>query len=456
MAIYGAAMLALSPTARKTGEFFAARGRDGRDIGTGMLIGTVVISWIFAKSITNAANLAETYGFVGAVAYGGWYLSIPVAGVVLYRIRRSSGAQSVADFLRGKYGRAATGAFTIVILLRLFNEVWSNTAVVGSYFGVAGSLPYFASALVFSLITMTYSLRGGMRSSVITDALQLGFALFLLVFVLALIVPSSGSVALLTSGEWTLAGGVDLLLVALLQSFSYPFHDPVLTDRAFITSPKRMLRGYLIAGAIAFAFIVTFGLVGVHGHLAGIVAEQDAPLKVAAAFGVGTLAVMSVLMMVSAGSTLDSTLSAFSRIAAVDVANATHAPRAIRIGRWAMLIAIVLGSIPLFAGATIISATTVSGTMVLGLAPIFLLHAWRRPGPWAFHLSFWLGLAVGIAYAAQSLPSQIALGDGPYAGLLGANVYGTVLVFLGYAIGAWLDGRATRAAPTRDARSGPR
>ncbi|MCA9753260.1 MAG: hypothetical protein KC591_13795, partial [Gemmatimonadetes bacterium] len=417
--------------------------------------------WLFAKSITSSANLNASYGLGRAVAYAGWYLSIPVAGVVIWFLRRRHGATSLAGFLTEKHGRLATLAFLLVVLFRLMNEVWSNTAVVGAYFGAAGSAPYFVAALVFAALTLFYSLRGGLRSSIFTDAIQFGLGVFLLVFVLALVVPRAGARELLSTGEWTLRGGVDLLIVGLLQSFSYPFHDPVLTDRAFLTRPDRMLKGYLLAGLIAAAFIVLFGVTGMYARVAELPAGQDAPLRVANAFGLGTLGLMTVLMMVSAGSTLDSTLASFSRAVVVDVGGrSSDGPRdrggfgalsdwlgrldPVRTGRLAMLIAVLLGSFPLFAGTAIIKATTVSGTMVLGLAPVFLLFGWMRAGSAAFHLAFWPGVAVGVLVAIGAVPTSWSVGDGPYASLLGANLIGTGVVFAGYAVGAWVDGLATR------------
>ena len=454
MGIYGLVMWLVSPRARDAGQFFAGRSGAGRDVGMGLLVASVVISWIFAKSITNAANLGAKYGLVGAVAYAGWYLSIPVAGAVIYWIRTRTNARSLPEFLTQKYGAWATLAFMLVILFRLMNEVWSNTAVVGTYFGASGTGGYFAGALVFTALTLLYSLRGGLRSSILTDAIQFALGVFLLVFVIGLVVPSSGAVPLFQSGHWTLRGGVDLFLVALIQSFSYPFHDPVLTDRGFITNPRTMLRSYLLAGVIAAAFITLFGLVGVHGLLQGLESGQDAPIRVAQSFGVAVLAGMTVLMMVSAGSTLDSTLSSFSKAGVVDIgASATVLPGLARwigardsvvLGRWAMVAAVLLGSFPLFAGTAILKATTISGTMVLGLAPPFLLWMWRSAGGLAFHLGFWPGVAVGVLYAMGRIPSAIHIGDGPYDALLGANVVGTVLTFGGFAVGAVLEGAVSK------------
>ena len=455
MLLFGAVLWRISPRVTRADEFFGGRGSDGRDVRMGLLVASVVISWIFAKSITNSANLGRSFGLVGSVAYAGWYLSIPVAGAVIWWIRTRTEARSLPEFLTWRYGRAAGLAFLLVVLIRLMNEVWSNTAVVGTYFGASGTTSYLSAALVFTAITLAYSLRGGLRSSILTDLLQLGLGIFLLVFVLALLVPRSGAGPMLRSGEWTLVGGVDLLLVALVQSLSYPFHDPVLTDRAFLTRPRTMLRGYLLAGLAAATFIVLFGLVGVHAKLSGIAADQDAPIRVAEAFGIAVTAVMTVLMMASAGSTLDSTLSSFAKALVYDLggAGSPGADRAVStrvfrwiedhdsvtLGRWVMVGAVVLGSIPLFTGAAIIKATTVSGTMVLGLAPAFLLFAMPWAGRWAFHLGFWPGIAIGALHVLDRIPAAWAVGEGSYAGLLGANLVGTVLVFGGFALGAVLD-----------------
>jgi solute:Na+ symporter, SSS family len=461
MLAYGAIMMRAAPLARTIDEFYRGRSREGREIGKGVLVATVVISWIFAKSITNAANLGESFGFVGAVAYAGWYLSIPVAGVVIYLLRTRLGVESLGRFLELRHGRAAALSFLLVVLIRLLNEVWSNTAVVGAYFGASGTTAYFAGALSFTAITLAYGVRGGLRGSILTDLLQFGLGVFFLVLVLAILLPRTGMEPLVSSGHWTLAGGVDLLLVALIQSFSYPFHDPVLTDRAFITRPAVMLRAYVIAGLVAGAFIALFGLTGVYARVAGIAVGQDAPLRVAHAFGVAMTAAMTLLMMVSAGSTLDSTFSSVARAAAFDLGGGTtpaqrDAPPhsgAIRLGRWAMVGTAVLGSIPLFTGAAIIKATTVSGTMVLGLAPPFLLFAWRRARGLSFHMGFWPGVGVGLLHALNRIPAGWSIGTGPNAALLGANVVGTLACFGGFVLGAFVEplfgmGGAARSAAT--------
>lgn len=453
--IYGLLMYVISPQVRDFGGFFLGRDHKGSEVGTGLLVGSVVITWLFAKSITNAANLGASYGIVGAVAYAGWYFSIPVGGVVIYFLRTRLKISSLAEFITNKYGRAALLGFTVVIMVRLFNEIWSNTAVVGAYFGEAGSVPYYLSGLLFAFMTLAYCLRGGVRSSILTDAVQFGLGLGLLAVVLALIVPRTGVPALVQTGEWTLVGGVDLLFVALIQSLSYAFHDPVLTDRAFLNHPKKMLKGYLMAGAIAGVFIILFGLVGVYAKIEGIDVGQDAPLRVAQTFGMVATVVMSVLMMVSAGSTLDSTLSSFSKVVVTDLGGLTESGRShtlvdrlsawiervgpLKVGRYTMVLTVIVGSLPLFAGTEIIKATTISGTMVLGLAPIFIFFSWRHAGRWAFHLALWPGLLMGFWFAFGTIPEFLHIGEGKNAGLLGLNLWGSLLIFALFGLGTAID-----------------
>ena len=84
----------LSPYAKDVATFFKAQHR-GKQPSMVMLTGSLIISWIFAKSITNAANLGLEFGLVGGVAYAGYYLSFAVAGVIIYQLRTQGGYTSI-------------------------------------------------------------------------------------------------------------------------------------------------------------------------------------------------------------------------------------------------------------------------------------------------------------------------------------------------------------------------
>jgi SSS family solute:Na+ symporter len=338
-------------------------------------------------------------------------------------------------FLIQRYGRAAALAFGLAIFIRLYNEVWSNTAVVGAYYGKAGEWQFIAAALLFTAATLFYSIKGGLRSSIVTDVVQGLLFVLVLGVVLFLVLPEHGAGTLIASGEFRLAAGLDLVLVAALQVLSYPFHDPVLTDRGFITREKTMLRAMIVAGILGFICIFGFSLVGVHAKLEGLPSGDNMPGAVAGAFGALPYFLMTMIMIVAAGSTLDSTFSSVSKLVGQEVpllAGRQPGANALRIGVWTMIGIAVLGNLPMIAGTDILKATTVSGTMVMGLAPVFLLAPLVRHSPWSFHLAFWPGVALGILVAANALPQSWAIGTGKYALLLGANLYGLAICFAGF------------------------
>ncbi len=429
LVVYGIVMYWLSPRSLNPASFFRGADNQGRQVGQWSLMASIFISWIFAKSVTNAANLGEAYGVVGGLAYATYWFSIPIAGYVIYLIRTQTGARSLTHFLTSRYGRMASLGFSVAILIRLYNEVWSNTEVVGGYFGTPGHWSYYGAAILFTIFTLAYSLKGGLRSSIFTDVIQAVVFVVFIATVAFLILPQHSLGTVLETGRFRMDAGLDLLLVAGLQIFSYPFHDPVLTDRGFVSDEKHMLKSFVVAGLLGFVAVFVFSLVGVHARLEGIDATGNAPAAVGRALGVGALFIMTVVMMTSAGSTLDSTFTSLSKSLALDLPRLFGGNRtpSIRAGALVMILFAVLGNLPLFAGAAILKATTVSGTMVMGLAPVFLFYRFSRYSPWSFHLSFWSGVLLGLMMTVHAIPASWAIGNGHYALLLGVNAWGLLI-----------------------------
>ena len=93
-------------------------------------------------------------------------------------------------------------------------------------------------------------------------------------------------------------------------------------------------------------------------------------------------------MLTSGGSTINSAFASTAKWAAQDWQNRYTRPtdRDVVRGRIAMVLIAALGNVPRLAvylpgtaGPAIIAATTISGTMVTGLAPIFCCRSCGRP-----------------------------------------------------------------------------
>lgn len=425
-------LLLLSPFAKTTDQFFKAVHKK-KAPNTMVLMGSLIISWIFAKSITNAANLGLDFGIVGGVAYAGYYLSFAVAGLVIFKMRTKGGFKSIHHFLTSKFGKGAMVIFSILIAIRLFNEVWSNTMVIGSYFGEMGSSTYYWAIIVFTLLTLAYAIKGGLSSSIFTDVIQMILFAVLLIVILwhVFSIENFSANDVITSGTWSFELGLNLCFAAILQSFSYPFHDPVLTDRAFISSPKVTLKSFLWASLIGAICIILFSIIGVYAKTQGF--KGQAAVEVGKAFGVIILLVINFIMITSAASTLDSTLSSFSKLIAIDLGIAKR----ITFGRVSMAAIAILGTLPVFFDAEILSATTISGTMVIGLTPLFIFWNIKVPKI-SFYLSVITGLGFGLILVFNKFPEALIFTKGKYASLLWVNVWGVLTCTILYFVPKWI------------------
>ncbi len=429
-----------SPRSVSAKQFFGGQSAAGKAPGLWLLVFSAAITWVFAKSIANAADLANAFGPIGGVGYATYYLSFFVAAAAIYFIRVRGGHNSLPAFLVAKYGPLCARLFLIAISIRLFNEVWSNTKVGALYFGAEGEATYWLAVILITAFTIAYSWRGGLRSSMLTDAGQMLLAAILLTAILIAVFPPLVRTGIPSVPPAVHLAGVTFLALAAVQ---------VLTDRAFLTSPKTMVKGFIIAGLLSGGFILLFSSVGLYARAFGL--EGSAVVAVPVALGLPLLLVFNAIMLASAGSTLDSTFASTAKLTARDWPDATTeaTERQRRIGRRTVIVIAVIGNLPLLsvlvgdkAGPAIIAATTISGTMVMGLAPIFLLSFIRRAGPLSFHLAFWTGLALGVLMTVESatgievFPGWIEIGTGRYADDLGVNVYGLLACTAGYLLGA--------------------
>ena len=437
--VYGIVMFLLSPKTVSLGGFFKGEDKHGRAANPWMITASIFIAWIFAKSVTNAANMGAQFGIVGGIGYAMYWLCIPLTGFALYRLRRRFGATGTVSFLTKHYGVAAAFCFSAAILVRLFNEVWSNTSVVGAYYGDSGSAPFIVAALLFTAITVGYCCWGGMRGSIITDIAQAALFAVLLIVVLVWVVPQDNPVDYVTSGVWSLEGGVDFIIGAGLQCLSYGFHDAVLTDRGFICEEKKMLKSFIVAGLLGFVAIVLFSLIGVHAYVNGMsIAGSSAPVVVAQSLGIVAFFLMAVIMIATAGSTLDSTFSSLAKLTARDlpgILGVTPQMNPRIIGIIFMVVFGIVGNLPMIMGANIIAATTISGTMIMGLGPIFLMHGVVKPTKVGFQLAFWIGMVFGIVdTVAPAALGFMNIGQGTYANFLGVNLWGAIACWAAYIV----------------------
>ncbi len=404
LGIFSVGCLMLAPPAMTNHSFFKGISGQGRLPGLWTLTFSQVTTWIFARSLMNAAILGFYYGIWGTIAYAAYYLSFLTGAHIVDHIRFRHGHSSIQSFLADRFGQVGAQSYNLVVGIRLTSEVFANLLVIGILFGAVGTNAYMWSIILFAMAVLAYSALGGMHASLRTDFFQMLMFLLVLAVLLALTVFNarfSPGDLMFKSFDISAPGPV-LILVALLQIWSYPMHDPVMMDRGFIADRETTWKSFHYAAWISIVCILSFGLLGV---FAGAHAIHGETMTVALTRLLGEIPMLlfDVALVISAMSTLDSTLSSSAKLVAVD---SQLLQPSLQTGRLVMTGFMLSGLLMVFYGSKdLFSAVAVSGTASMYLAPVIFFSVWgnRKNIPlWSYVFSLALALTGAVLYFTES------------------------------------------------------
>ncbi len=397
------ASLYVAPRRASVEGFFGGASAEGQAPGLWTLVLSQVTTWIFARSLMNSAILGFFYGIAGVLAYAAYYGSFLTGGYIVGRLR-AKGARSVQDWLGDAFGAVGNGCYNLVIALRLLSEVFANLIVVGLIFSAALPEVGFAkegSIILVGLLALAYSAWGGLSAALRTDVMQM--SLFLVVFAVAftalILTPGFDLGAVLTAeGTAGQYNGWVLLIVAFLQVFSYPVHDPVMMDRGFLADAGTTRKSFIHAFWISALCIIAFGFFGIQAALDGATYEGELIGTWATILPTWVFVLLLVSLLVSALSTLDSALASASRLVVEEL---KMAPKTLNGGRLAMVVFAAAGAaLTLWGNQSLFDAVAVSGTASMFLTPVLVvgLLAGRQVALWAYLVSFGAAMLGAAAY----------------------------------------------------------
>lgn len=404
VAILAVASVLLSPLAKTNLSFYQGHDGQGRVPGVISLTFSQVTTWIFARSLMNAAILGFYYGIWGTLAYATYYLSFLTGAHIVDHIRYRHNCSSIQTFLQQRFGGIGVHSYNLVIAIRLISEVFANLMVIGILFGVAGSSAYVWSIVIFAAVTLLYSALGGLHASLRTDVFQM--ALFIITLVVLMgFVTLNPQLHLSDLGfkAFNLGDpGPVLIGVALLQIWSYPMHDPVMMDRGFIADRTTTKRSFYHAAWLSIVCILLFGMLGVFAGAHAAKGENMTGV-LAHILGDTPMLLFNVALIISAMSTLDSTLSSSAKLVAIDMKAVS--PN-LANGRMVMVVFMLLGLLMVFYGnKDLFSAVAVSGTASMYLAPVIFFSVWgnmKAIPVWSYLVSFVLAVTGAVLYFTES------------------------------------------------------
>ena len=228
--------------------------------------------------------------------------------------------------------------------------------------------------------------------------------------------------------------GYALIGVALLQIWSYPIHDPVMTDRGFICNNDKTKKSFVLAFLLSASCIFIFSLLGIYLSKSSL---ESISFFTAIKLNLGEIVsyIVFLLLIVSAMSTLDSTLSSASKLIVLDL---KLMKKNILNGRLIMFIFSILGLTFIFFNTKdLFTAVAVSGTAATFLTTTFVIKILfnMHVSKASLLISFILSVLGSILYYLESqginnYVSQCLSIEHKYNTLLVINVFILILSFV--------------------------
>lgn len=159
-----------------TGQYFLG----GRSLQGFVLAMTLVATYGSVSSFVSGPGVAWNLG-LGWVVFAApqiiaGFLILGVAGKKMALVSRVTGAITVIDILRARFGNSRTARF-LSVLCALLMLVFFTTMMVGQFIGgaqifaKAAGIDYTYGLLLFGVVTVLYTTFGGFKAVAITDTI---------------------------------------------------------------------------------------------------------------------------------------------------------------------------------------------------------------------------------------------------------------------------------------------
>ena len=325
-------------------------------------------AWMWAPGMFISAQQAYQNGLVGLFWFCiGNFLSLIFFSWFANRLRnKKPDGFTISGYLKEKFSKRVQGLFMIELGMLAICSFAINVLAGSKSVEVLTGMSYHTVSFILAAIALTYTIRGGLKASVVTEI----FKLTVLVLGLAVIVPwaisSAGGWGIVDLGLGGITGngrsiiGTEFAL-GVFMGFGFstaighmgaPWGDNAFYQRAFAVRKGAVIKSF-VGGA--FIFIITPLLTGLLGFTAAGM-HYEIPKELLGYVNIITVgsllpawAAIMYLFMLFAGlvSVLDSQLSSVSNIFGHDVKNIAKPDAgdesSIAYGRVGMILLIAAG-----------------------------------------------------------------------------------------------------------------
>lgn len=283
--------------------------------------------WFWAIAMFLAPAVAYNWGIVGLI----WFvvpnaLSLLVVGTLTHKLRdKYPDGYSLTQYIKDNFSSKVSALYQVVLALTAIAGILLGFTAITKFFAFAGlgSLiePIYAS-LIVGLITLAFTVKGGIRTGIYTGALQtVVWLAFISGMLLCLLL---GDMSVYSAGKNELATVFD---EKFLTTFAVAYFISIIVgatshgamwQKSFSMPKENIIPSFAIAFA-AFATIV-FGLgsIGLYAYTNGIVVsnpELSALTTISEVFGPIAITLFGVLLIGQTSTVMDAMMTYISSVA---------------------------------------------------------------------------------------------------------------------------------------------
>lgn len=379
IAIYFAAMIGIVLLLRKrqqTKAEYLAAGHMAPWIATAF---SMAATWVWAPSMFTAAEEAYKHGFAGVF----WFVVPNVLTLILFafyankmRSLRPNG-WTFSDYIREKYSKRTHTAYLVESFgLQICSMAVQLLAGATIFHKITG-LPFFWTTVILAVVPLAYTFFTGIRSSIATDFVKMGFIVAVLLLGLPIMLNNTPAHCLFDglggiTGDYRSLGGstgwnlfLTFGLPTTIGLLSGTFGDQMFWQRTFAVRPDKV-KQTMIAAAFIFAVVpISLSLFGFFVAGSGIEVADTQLTNVTAVLNFTPrwfLYLFFLLILSGLISTVDSILCAVSSVAGHDVMERIKTSK-----RFPQFIESAFGKW-LFGGELRLARLTMVATLILAIA----------------------------------------------------------------------------------------
>jgi len=156
----------------------------GRSVKTGLTGAVIVSQWTWAATLLQSSNVAWQYGITGPF----WYAAGATVQILLFGIlgievkRRAPNAHTFLEFIKVRWGK--TAHFVFMFFGFAANLIVSAMLLLGgcSVFNAAAGIDVYASSFIIPLLTLAYTLAGGLKATFLAGYVHTTVIMCILVY----------------------------------------------------------------------------------------------------------------------------------------------------------------------------------------------------------------------------------------------------------------------------------